>query len=162
MKTSQKEAIKEANKLVIFLNDYTIYFIFKLLKIIFNKGFKRVEQNKRNQIYHDRLLIEEAIRKTNQEQALISHNKQLKKENYREAKGQKEASMNKFVSENNSAFKRYFTYFSTIPRVNNLLSVLLCVLSQNSECNELRYFLFVGVPHCLTRQEREKKRERSA
>jgi hypothetical protein len=102
LKTSQKEAIKEANKLVIFLNDYTIYFIFKLLKIIFNKGFKRVEQNKRNQIYHDRLLIEEAIRKTNQEQALISHNKQLKKENYREAKGQKEASMNKFVSENNN------------------------------------------------------------
>ena len=27
---------------------------------------------------------------------------QLKKENYREAKGQKEASMNKFVSENNN------------------------------------------------------------
>jgi len=61
-----------------------------------------VEQNKRNQIYHDRLIIEEAIRKTNQEQAIISHNKQLKKENVREDKNQNQASIKKFVDNNNN------------------------------------------------------------
>ena len=66
------------------------------------QGFKKSEQDKRNKVYHDRLIIEEALRKTAQAQSMLSYNKQINKQGARELKGQKEASLNKAVKENNS------------------------------------------------------------
>ena len=69
---------------------------------LFKKGFNKTEQEKRNQTYHDRLIIEEALRKTAQAQAMMSYNKQINKQVARESKGQKEAALNQTVKENNS------------------------------------------------------------
>ena len=48
------------------------------------------------------MIIEEALRKTAQAQSMLSYNKQINKQAARELKGQKEASLNKAVKENNS------------------------------------------------------------
>ena len=61
-----------------------------------------MEQDKRNQTYHDRLLIEEALRRTNQAQAKISHNKQVNREMTRENKGSKDVEIKQAVKENSS------------------------------------------------------------
>ena len=61
-----------------------------------------MEQDKRNQTYHDRLLIEEALRRTNQAQAKISHNKQVNREMTRENKGSKDVEIKQTVKENSS------------------------------------------------------------
>ena len=94
--------LKEANKIVIFV------FITICLNSINNKfskmkAYKKVEQQKRNQLYHDRLLLEEAVRKAQQKQVQSFHNQTKNSEIKRENKEQKLQTMNKSVKENSLA-----------------------------------------------------------
>ncbi len=129
LKSVQHEALKEANRMVNieflsdnetekllqrlfnhivqfkrFTNDFNSFDVIELnnVLILTIQGFKKTEQEKRNQTYHDRLLIEEALRKTAQAQSMLTYNKQMKKQTNRESKGQKEVSLNQAVKENNS------------------------------------------------------------
>jgi len=62
MNKIHEQALKEANKM----------------------AFKRNKEDQRNQVYHDKIVIEEAIRNANQKQAQLSHNIRQNKDNARE------------------------------------------------------------------------------
>ena len=62
MNKIHEQALKEANKL----------------------AFKRSQEDQRNQVYHDKIVIEEAIRNANQKQAQLSYSIRQNKEIARE------------------------------------------------------------------------------
>ena len=63
--------------------------------------FKSNEQNQRNQLYHNRMIVEEQMRQNQQAQLQAFHNRQLRKEQVREQKGQKVAEYQQMVDSNN-------------------------------------------------------------